>query len=102
MSEATVGWIVIAGTASSAFAAKAWGPAFLGGRTLPRRVELCIRLFAPALLATLVTTQLFVVEGRLGVDERVVGVGVGVVLFRLRVPPLVVIAAAAVTTALLR
>jgi branched-subunit amino acid transport protein len=95
-------WVLVAGVGAATIAIKALGPVLLGGRPLPERVASVVRLLAPAVLAALVVTQTFA-DGRLLVlDARVLGVAAAGVALRLRAPVLLVIVAAAATTAIVR
>jgi branched-subunit amino acid transport protein len=51
-------WICVALTALASFAIKATGPAILGNRPLPSRATGVIALLAPALLASLVISDI--------------------------------------------
>lgn len=99
MSGATTALLALAGTTA---VLKGAGPLLLGGRRLPRLVsELAIILPVP-LLAAMVATSTLVEEQGWTVDERLPGLVVaGICLWR-RLPFLVVVLAAAATTALLR
>jgi branched-subunit amino acid transport protein len=81
---------------------KAAGPVLLGGRTLPPSLGGMLDLIAPAVLAALVVTQLVGGDRELILDERLAGITAAGVALALRAPILVVVAVAAVTTALLR
>jgi len=81
---------------------KAAGPVLLGGRTLPPSLGAMLDLIAPSVLAALVVTQLVGGDRELVLDERLAGFAAAVVALALRAPILVVVAVAAVTTALLR
>ena len=81
---------------------KAAGPVLLGGRTLPPSLGGMLDLIAPSVLAALVVTQLVGGDRELVLDERLAGIAAAVVALALRAPILVVVAVAAVTTALLR
>jgi branched-subunit amino acid transport protein len=81
---------------------KAAGPVLLGGRTLPPSLGGMLDLIAPAVLAALVVTQLVGGDRELVLDERLAGIAAAGVALALRAPILVVVAVAAVTTALLR
>jgi branched-subunit amino acid transport protein len=81
---------------------KAAGPVLLGGRTLPPSLGGMLDLIAPAVLAALVVTQLVGGDRELVLDERLAGIAAAAVALALRAPILVVVAVAAVTTALLR
>lgn len=95
-------WIVIAAIGAATIAIKGAGPLVFGGRPLPAVATRLLRLLAPAVLAALVATQVFVSDGRLVVDERVLGVGAAFVALLLRAPTLVVVVLAAVVTAVAR
>jgi branched-subunit amino acid transport protein len=95
-------WITVAVVGLLTIAFKATGPVAIGGRNLPPRVLGVIELLAPALLAALVVTQVFASERDLVVDARVVGLAAAIGALALRAPILVVVAAAAATTALAR
>jgi branched-subunit amino acid transport protein len=101
--SATV-WTTIAVLCAGTVAIKALGPATVGGREPSERVSSVIRLVAPALLAALVTYETFNPTGGHGVtvDARVVGVGPAGVALLLKLPLIVVVLAAAATTALVR
>lgn len=80
----------------------------LAGLSLPRRVldsertQRVAGLLPVALLAALVATQTLTSDGQLTVDARLPAVAVAVAAVVLRAPFLIVIAAAAVTAALVR
>ena len=95
-------WIVVLGVSLCTIAIKGAGPVLLGGRELPPRLMTLLRLLAPAVLAALVVTQVFVSEGRLAVDERLLALAVAAVALALRAPTLVVVILAAAVTALVR
>jgi hypothetical protein len=63
-------------------------------------VNAVIALLTPALLAALVVTETFGEDGHLVLDERALGVGVAAVALALRAP--VLLAVAALVTALAR
>jgi branched-subunit amino acid transport protein len=98
----STGWIVTLGLGAATIAIKALGPVLLGGRRLPARVLVAVRLLAPALLAALVVTQAFTAGQDITLDARAAGVAAAVAALFLRAPTLVVIGSAAVTTALIR
>ena len=77
-------------------------PAVLAGRRLGPRAMATIELLPPALLAALVATQAFSTKSALVLDERALGLGAAIIALLLRAPLLVVIAAAAMTTAVAR
>ncbi|MFI7634661.1 AzlD domain-containing protein [Nonomuraea sp. NPDC049400] len=96
-------WWAIAALCAGCYALK------LAGLAAPRRVleHPAMRRFAElvpvALLAALIAVQMFTEEGGLRVDPaRTAGLGAAVVALLLRAPFLVILAAAAVVTALVR
>lgn len=95
-------WVVVLLVGACTIAFKAAGPVLLGGRELPPNLVSAFELLAPSLLAALVVTQALGEDGELVVDERLVGVGVAAAAVRLRAPLIVVMIAAAVSTALVR
>jgi branched-subunit amino acid transport protein len=95
-------WVLVAGVGAATIAIKALGPVLLGGRPLPERVASVVRLLAPAVLAALVMTHTFADGRSLVLDARVLGVAAAGVALRLRAPVLLVIVAAAATTAIVR
>jgi branched-subunit amino acid transport protein len=95
-------WTVVAVVGAATVAIKALGPVLLGGRELPPRLLGVVELLAPAVLAALVVVQVFGADRRVVLDERVVGLVAGAVAVALRAPILVVVVAAAATTALVR
>jgi branched chain amino acid efflux pump len=95
-------WILVTVVGVTTIALKGLGPVILGGRPLPPRVLGVVNLFAPALLAALVVTQVFASEQKLVLDARVVGMLAAVAALVLRAPILVVIVVAAAATALAR
>ena len=95
-------WVTIVAVALASGAIKAAGPVLVGGRELPPRAISVIALLAPALLAALVVTETFGEDGHLVLDERAIGVAVAGVALALRVPVLLTIVLAALTTALVR
>ena len=95
-------WVVVAAVGAATVALKSAGPVVLGGRELPPRVQAVVALLAPALLAALVAVQVVGGERELVLDARVAGLAAAVGALLLRAPILVVVAAAAVATALAR
>jgi hypothetical protein len=95
-------WAAILLTAAGCYLFK------LGGLLVPERlldhplVARVADLLPVALLAALAAVQAVAVGDRLVVDARLAGVAVAVVALLMRAPFLVVVGAAAVTTALLR
>jgi branched-subunit amino acid transport protein len=80
----------------------------LAGLSVPQRwlegerVQRVAALLPVALLAALIATQTFSTGRSLTIDARAVGLGVAAVAVILRAPFLVVVAAAAITTAMVR
>jgi branched-subunit amino acid transport protein len=80
----------------------------LAGLSMPQRwlegerVQRVAALLPVALLAALIATQTFATGRSLTLDARAVGLGVAAVAVVLRAPFLVVVAVAAITTALMR
>jgi hypothetical protein len=96
-------WIVIAALCVGTFAAKAIGPAMLGGRRPPARAIAVIVLVAPAILTSLVVYEtLSDAHSGLAVDARVVGLGAAGAAAAARLPMLGIVVLAAGATALTR
>lgn len=95
-------WIAVALVGFGTVAIKALGPVLLGGRPLPERITGVVELLAPALLAALVATQALASERSLVLDERLIGLAAAAIALWLKAPVLVVLLAAAATTALTR
>lgn len=74
-------WVLIGLTAVMAAVMKAIGPVALGGRELPLRLARVVGLFAPALLAALVVTQVFARDGHLTLGANAAGVAAAGVVF---------------------
>jgi hypothetical protein len=95
-------WAAILITGFGCYALKLAGlsvPDRILDRPLVRRIA---DLIPVALLGALVAVQTFSTGESLTVDARVFGVGAGFVALLLKAPVLVVVAVAAVTTALIR
>jgi hypothetical protein len=96
-------WLMIAALCVGTIALKAAGPATLRGRRPSGRAMSVIALVAPAVLASLVLYQTLAdTPSGITADARVVGLLVAGAAIALRAPMLVVVAAAAVATALTR
>ena len=95
-------WVAIVAAALASAAIKAAGPVLVGGKDLPPLVLALVAMLAPALLAALVVSETFGDEGRLVLDERVLGVAVAGVAITLRAPMLLAVALAVFATALAR
>jgi branched chain amino acid efflux pump len=96
-------WVTIAALCVATAAMKAAGPAALRGRRPSRRAMAVIALVAPAVLASLVLYQtLGDTPSGITVDARLAGLAVATLAIAVRAPMLVVVAAAALATALAR
>lgn len=95
-------WQLIGLVAAANFTIKSVGPVLAGRRRLPPRLQRLVVGAVPALVAALVVTGTFASGPRLVLDERSAGLAVACLAVALRAPALVVLLAAAVTTALLR
>lgn len=89
--------------AAGTYALKATGPLLLGGdRELPPAIGRLALLLPAPLLAALVATSSFVDDQRWVFDERAAGLAVAAVALWKRLPFVVVIILAALTTAAIR
>jgi branched-subunit amino acid transport protein len=95
-------WLAVLVVGGGTIAFKGAGPAILGGRRLPARLDGAVNLLAPALLAALVVDQGLASGRHLTFDARVGGIAAAAVAIALRLPLIAVIVVAAVATALLR
>ena len=95
-------WTAVIVVGAATIAIKAVGPVAVGGRELPPRLMGLIELLAPAVLAALVVTQVVGGDHEIVLDERLAGLLAAIVALTRRAPLLAVVAAAAVTTALVR
>jgi hypothetical protein len=95
-------WTVVAVVGGATIVLKATGPVLVGGREIPPRLVRVVELLAPALLAALVVVQVAGGDRELVLDTRAVGLAAAAVALLLRAPILVVVAVAAVATALVR
>lgn len=95
-------WLVVLVVGVATVSIKALGPVALGGRALPPRLAGVVEMLAPAVLAALVVTQTLGGDEEVVVDARAAGVAAAAAAVALRAPILVVIAVAAVVTALVR
>lgn len=98
----TDAWTVIAVLAVVNFAIKATGPLIAGRRELPHTFQRLIDASVAGLVAALIVTGTFVTGRELVLDERAGGMVAAVVAILARLPMLLVLVAAAGTTALLR
>ncbi|MCE7010876.1 AzlD domain-containing protein [Kibdelosporangium philippinense] len=95
-------WTAILLVALINFAIKAAGPALLGDRPLPARAAAVIALFAPALLAGLVVTDVAGPSWTEADWTVAAGLSTAAIVYLCRAPVLVSVAVAIVVTALLR
>lgn len=95
-------WLAMGAVAAANFVLKAVGPVLLGGRPLPRRLNVVVALLAPAILAALVVVGTLGGDGRLIVDQRTAGVGVAGAALVMRLPLLVAVALGALAAGLSR
>jgi branched-subunit amino acid transport protein len=92
-------WIAIGVLTVVCFAIKAVGPVALGGRDLPEWADRLIVLMPAALLSALVVVQTFAEGKNLVLDARAAGLAAALAALALRASVLVVLLAAAATTA---
>jgi branched-subunit amino acid transport protein len=95
-------WLIVALSGAATVLLKATGPVLLGGRELPSQILGVVGLFAPAVLAALVVTQVFSDDRDLVVDSRLVGLATGAVAVLARAPLIAVVVVAAASTAIVR
>jgi branched-subunit amino acid transport protein len=94
-------WLLVAGVAGVCLTMRVASPLLLGSRSSPTLTR-ALEHSVPALLAALVITQTFAQGRRLTVDARLAGVIAGAAVALARKPVVLVLLAAAGTTALLR
>jgi branched-subunit amino acid transport protein len=95
-------WIAVLALGVVSFGLKALGPVMIGRRQVHPRLTEALDLLPIPMLAAIVTVGTLASGHQLQLDARVPGVGVAALLVWRRAPFLVVIAAAAATTALIR
>ena len=98
----SAGWGVVLAVGVASVLLKGVGPALLGGRPLPARLDGMVALLAPTLLAALIVVAVLDGGGRLAADARLVGLAAAAIALWLRATALVVVAVAAAATALTR
>jgi branched-subunit amino acid transport protein len=98
----TEAWIVIGVLTVVNATIKATGPVIAGRRELPAPLQRFITASVPALVAALIVTGTFGEGQALVLDERAAGLAAAVLAVLARAPMLLVLVAAAGTTALLR
>lgn len=95
-------WTLVVVLAAVAFGFKVLGLVIIGARPLPAPLERCLALVPAALLSALIVRDTFTSGEELVLDARAAGVAVAVVAAWRKAPFVVVVALAAVTTAILR
>jgi branched-subunit amino acid transport protein len=97
-----VTWGLVLGLAAGAYAFKFLGLVLIGSRRLPEALDRCLSLVPAAMLSALVVQGTVSTGQDLVIDERLPGIAVAIVLAWRRAPFIVVVIAAAATTAVLR
>jgi hypothetical protein len=97
-----VSWWALVGLGAAAYAFKATGLVAIGARAVEGRMLRLAALLPAALLPALVVVNTFAGDRRLVLDARAVGLAVAVVATWRRAPFIVVVTAAALSTALVR
>jgi L-lactate utilization protein LutC len=97
-----VSWWALVGLGAAAYALKATGLVAIGARAVEGRMLRLAALLPAALLPALVVVNTFAGDRRLVLDARAVGLAVAVVATWRRAPFIVVVTAAALSTALVR
>lgn len=95
-------WTLVLALGVVAYALKALGALVLGRRRMPMPVQRCLMLIPAALLAALITKDVFTSGRDLVVDARVAGLMAAVILSWRRAPFAVTVLVGVGTTALLR
>jgi branched-subunit amino acid transport protein len=95
-------WTLIFALAAAAYAFKALGLVVIGARELPAPMERSLALLPAAMIAGIAAHDTVVSGSGFGLDARVAGVAIALIAAWLRAPFVVVVLAAAATTALLR
>jgi Branched-chain amino acid transport protein (AzlD) len=96
-------WATVAVLCVATASMKAIGPVSVGGRRLSGRAASVIALVAPSLLASLVVYETLNTDGPgIALDARLVGLAAGGAAIALKRSMLVVVAVAAIATALTR
>jgi branched-subunit amino acid transport protein len=97
-----VSWAAILALAAGTYAMKAAGPALLGGRRLPPRLERVAGLLPVAMFAALVVVETFSEGGELTLDARAAGVGAAAIAAWRGAPFLAVVGVAMAVAAAVR
>lgn len=95
-------WAALLTLAAAAYALKALGPVFAGGRAIGAGPRAVLDIAVVPLLAALIVVQTLDGGGQIVLDARVPALGVAALLVWRRAPLPVVVVAAAATAALLR
>lgn len=95
-------WWLIFALAVTAYALKALGAVALGGREFPDVVRRCLGLIPAALLAALIAKDTFTSGQQIGIDARLAGLVVAVVLTLKKAPLPLVLVLGVGSTALVR
>jgi branched-subunit amino acid transport protein len=95
-------WAVVLACSAVVLASRALGPVLSGTADLPETAARVVALLAPALLAGLLATSVFTADGHVTAGAPAAGLAVAALLVWRRAPLLVVVASAALVTALLR
>jgi branched-subunit amino acid transport protein len=95
-------WLIVIVVAVGTALFKSAGPLFLGGRSLPPRIQAIVDLLAPVMLTALVVTQTFGGDGDVVVDARVPGVLAGAIAIWRGMPIVPAMVIGAVVTASVR
>ena len=95
-------WTLIILLTLGAYAFKATGLVFLGGRSLPPMFERCLALIPAAVVTALVMKDTFTTGQDLVLDARALGIAVAGIAAWRKAPLIVVIVLGAAVTALVR
>lgn len=95
-------WLVIIAVAAVSFTLKATGPALLGDKQFPPRVQRVIALLAPVLLTALVVVEVAGHRWHALAWPILVGLAAAAGARLLKAPPLIAVALGVAATALLR
>lgn len=98
----TWGWPALAGLVVGSYALKSLGLVVLGDRRVPARVEELLSLLPAALFGALIIVSTFASDRSLVIDARAAGLAAAAITVWRRAGVLVVVVAAAGTTALVR
>ena len=96
------GWSVVLLAGAATMLLKGAGPLALGGRSVSPRLRRMLARLAPATFGALIAVAVFTSGKALTLDARVLGLALGVVGAWRRLPPVVVLASAVVSVAVIR